>query len=188
MGLEQIEMAMDSEQPEVPIDMAAMYEPYLEWAAEFLDSADLLDASLDVRAGELGLDFVLRNLEGSPLAKRAVAESVDWRSMAGWLDPSAPIQRLVCYDASGSLGVELGAYGDAIEAMRESDEIPAEMADAMRALVDGMHTLLPKLGRQSATSMDLGKGGLRVAAAYVPPDSKALIDGFVRFVRDPAFG
>lgn len=140
VGLGQVQQMADSSQLQTenqPFDMSEMLDMYIEFVRDIVDSADLLEGSLDVSGPELALNIALINLEGSALTKYGNSEKVDYRALAGMLDPQAPFAVVLSYDQRSMLDRVLPMYEGMIAKLEKDDGVPSEFATALRAYLKG---------------------------------------------------
>jgi general secretion pathway protein G len=187
MGLAQVEQMLDSGAMDssTPFDMSAFMEVYLDFIRDLRDSAELLDAAVEVRGSKADLRLGLSTLEGSPLAGYAKPEKVDWRGLARRLDGKAAVQMAASFDSAGLFESILPMYESILnKGFTGGNE---ESAAAFHAYFARLRQLLPLMGRTYATSVDLGPEGVRVDAYYKSPDPPALLAALRECMADPAF-
>ncbi len=186
MGLLQAESMLASPQSIVPFDFGGFFQYFIEFAADFLDSAQSLDLELDVDGTAVELSGTLTVFEGSPLAECARPEAFDYRELAARLDPSAFFQVATTFDTSEYMEQELELYASMLEWAAEQHKLPRELAEAGRTIIAALKELQPNLGDASLTSFDIGATGVRGSLAYRSPDPEAVVRDLGALFDHPA--
>jgi hypothetical protein len=188
-GLGQFEAMIDAgafENEDSPIATAEVFEMYLELLHSVVESADLLDVTVDVRERSAVATIDLANKPDSPLTKWTRPERVDYRELAGRLDRDAPMQWLMNYDQAAMTSWYLDAYGGMVARIREQTNLPNELVDAFQAYLRRIPEVMSKTGRVAALSIDLGRGGARVVGSYQSADPRGLANAWYEAAADPA--
>ncbi|HTF88463.1 MAG TPA: hypothetical protein VK843_08640 [Planctomycetota bacterium] len=189
MGLEQAEGMVESGQLDQMgggFSSSEVLEMYLEIAHDIVDSADLFDATTDVRDGSLGLNLKLLSREGSALAKYSRPEAIDYRALAGRIDPQAAVVVISAYDQGAMFERVWPTYESMFTAMEGKEGVPAEGIAAFKAYLKHVKAMLPKMGRAMGVGFDFGVDGMRLGGSYASPDPQGFLKAMIDMMRDPA--
>jgi hypothetical protein len=189
MGVDQLQHMADSgalDDPSLPYSMEALIDPSLEFLDDLLDSADLLDITLERGSSDLALNFALINRAGSALSKYARAEKVDYRELAGHLAPEAMMQMLVSMDYAAMYESIWPMYDGMLEQMEDSGQTSAEYVAAFRSYMANAKTSLSTMGPVAAASIDMHADGMRMSALYGSSAPQDLLRVMRDLLEDPA--
>ncbi|MCE9596191.1 MAG: type II secretion system protein GspG [Planctomycetes bacterium] len=171
----------------VPFDMSEMLDTYLQFAKDFVASAERLDLVSDSRGGDLAVLLELRNKTGSPLSKYADAERVDYQALARLVDPNAALQMVGSYSQRTTLEMSSAMYESMFDMLTQQGAVPPAVIAALRALFAHAKTLAETSGRSIAASGDVGARGVELAYVLAPPKPDELVSGWSALLADPAF-
>lgn len=189
IGLVEVEDALRSgadQDPEMPVDPAEMIEWYLKLARDLMDSAERMDLAMDLAGGVFALRTEILHREGSPMASVGLKESVDYRALAGRLDPEAAIHVVGSFDQGRMMEQFQDFYRAMIDAVAQDESLPPEAKEAFRVYIEGMLDVVPMMGRETALCAGYEAGKLRVAGEIEAQDPAAVAERLLELLQDPA--
>jgi len=153
----------------MPIDVAAMFEPYLRGARKIVDSVDRLHASVDVGAERWELSMEMTVREGSPLATIDFGEPGDLNELVPYADLEAPFAML--------MQVDFEQVADAFQGMLQG-------MTSMSSMFDDMDELLASYDGAVAMMYDYGESGIFMSTVTAAKDADAVLETQLAMLRN----
>ena len=180
MGRMQVENELDDPDLDMPFDLEAMIDAYFDIADDVLESAELLELTLQVNGTQVHWHEVFTAKTGSPLGSVKGRSKTPLAAMVGSTVPGAAVTWIGTADFA-ALTKQLMPF------MRDMMGMyPDDLGKAYMDLLSAYEPIYPLLGDAVSGSGDFASDGMRVAYVYTGGEPQKAVDAMAKAISNPA--